>query len=139
MAKNNAEVYGVDSNIEFVIGDYTCLAPHFRADAVFLSPPWGGPDYLKQEKFDINEMPLNGTDLFKLTEKITKNIGYFLPRNTDASQLTQLAGPGESCEIEQNFLYDKLKTITAYYGKLVWVEEENNNDNEQNADETKNT
>lgn len=135
MAKNNAEVYGVDSNIEFVIGDYTCLAPHFRADAVFLSPPWGGPEYLQQEKFDINAMPLNGTDLFRLTEKITKNIGYFLPRNTDASQLTVLAGPGESCEIEQNFLYDKLKTITAYFGKLVWIEEEANND-EAVADET---
>ncbi len=128
MAKNNAEVYGVDSHVEFIIGDYTCLAPHMRADAVFLSPPWGGPDYLKQEKFDLTQMPLDGIKLFKLTEHITKNIGYFLPRNTDASQLTQLAAPGESCEIEQNFLYDKLKTITAYYGKLVWVEDNTNDD-----------
>lgn len=27
-----------------------------QIDAVFLSPPWGGPDYLYQEVFDLEEM-----------------------------------------------------------------------------------
>jgi len=31
-----------------------------------------------------------------------------------------LAGAGNSVEIEKNMHNDKVKTITAYYGDLVW-------------------
>ena len=34
-------------------------------------------------------------------------------------QLTSLAGPGGSVEVEQNLVNGKLKTITAYFGELV--------------------
>ena len=44
MARNNARVYGVESKIEFIVGDFFQLAPSLIADAVFLSPPWGGPE-----------------------------------------------------------------------------------------------
>ena len=42
--------------IEFITGDYMKLAPSLKADVVFLSPPWGGPDYSKAEVFDIKTM-----------------------------------------------------------------------------------
>ena len=42
LARFNAGVYGVQERIQFVVGDFLQLAPRLRADAVFLSPPWGG-------------------------------------------------------------------------------------------------
>jgi trimethylguanosine synthase len=60
MAKHNASIYHVDQRIEFIIGDYLKLAPHFRIDAVFLSPPWGGPQYLHETLFDLHQINPDG-------------------------------------------------------------------------------
>uniref|UniRef100_A0A8C6YCQ3 Trimethylguanosine synthase n=1 Tax=Naja naja TaxID=35670 RepID=A0A8C6YCQ3_NAJNA len=98
LAHNNAMVYGVADQIEFICGDFMKLASSLKADVVFLSPPWGGPEY---------------------AAKITNNIVYFLPRNADVDQVASLAGPGGKVEIEQNFLNNRLKTITAYFGDLI--------------------
>jgi len=32
------------------------IAPTLQADIVFLSPPWGGPQYLKADVFDLETM-----------------------------------------------------------------------------------
>lgn len=56
LARNNAEVYGVADQIEFVCGDFMVLAADLKADVVFLSPPWGGPDYATAEIFNIKTM-----------------------------------------------------------------------------------
>nr|XP_009481598.1 PREDICTED: LOW QUALITY PROTEIN: trimethylguanosine synthase [Pelecanus crispus] len=120
LARNNAEVYGVADQIEFVCGDFMVLAADLQADVVFLSPPWGGPDYATAEIFDIQTMICpDGFEIFRLSKKITNNIVYFLPRNADIDQVASLAGPGGKVEIEQNFLNNKLKTITAYFGNLI--------------------
>ena len=55
-AKHNAEVYKVADRIEFIVGDFLQLAPSLKADVVFLSPPWGGPDYINAEVFDMKTM-----------------------------------------------------------------------------------
>ncbi len=34
-------------------------------------------------------------------------------------QIASLAGPGGKVEVEQNFLNNKLKTVTAYFGILI--------------------
>ncbi|XP_059671426.1 trimethylguanosine synthase [Gavia stellata] len=120
LARHNAEVYGVADQIEFVCGDFMVLAADLQADVVFLSPPWGGPDYATAEIFDIQTMICpDGFEIFRLSKKITNNIVYFLPRNADIDQVASLAGPGGKVEIEQNFLNNKLKTITAYFGDLI--------------------
>lgn len=51
MAKHNAAIYGVGDRIEFIVGDFLKLAPSLKANIVFLSPPWGGPQYLKVRQF----------------------------------------------------------------------------------------
>lgn len=56
LARHNAEVYGVAEHIDFLCGDFMALAAGLRADVVFLSPPWGGPDYATAEIFDIQTM-----------------------------------------------------------------------------------
>lgn len=119
-AHHNAKIYGVQDRIEFIVGDFMQLAESLQADVVFLSPPWGGPSYVKSEAFDIQTMMLlDGYKLFDEAKKITENISYFLPKNTDAEQIASLAGPGGRVEIEQNVVNKKCKTVTAYYGHLI--------------------
>lgn len=56
LAQHNARVYNVADKIEFVQGDFLQLAPRLCGDVVFLSPPWGGPEYLSADVFDIKTM-----------------------------------------------------------------------------------
>ena len=50
-ARRNAQIYGVADRINFICGDFLNVARALRpgsVDAVYLSPPWGGPSYQKQ-------------------------------------------------------------------------------------------
>lgn len=59
-AKHNAQIYGVLEKIEFIVGDFFELLNAkesiLKADAVFLSPPWGGPTYRSDKIFDLDTM-----------------------------------------------------------------------------------
>ncbi|KAL1546955.1 trimethylguanosine synthase-like isoform X4 [Salvia divinorum] len=119
-ARHNAAVYGVDERIDFINGDSFSLAPKLKADTVFCSPPWGGPDYSKVAKFDINSMlkPRDGKSLFDAGKQIAPKIVMFLPRNVDINQLAELslsALPPWSLEVEKNYLNGRLKAVTAYF------------------------
>ncbi|XP_050411381.1 trimethylguanosine synthase [Patella vulgata] len=119
LARRNACVYGVEDRIQFIIGDYLTLAPSLKADVVFLSPPWGGPDYLYANTYNLENMGgLNCHEIFAKTKKICENIAFFVPRNTNLDQLALLAGPGGKVEVENNIVNKKIKTLTAYYGEL---------------------
>jgi trimethylguanosine synthase len=101
-ARRNAEIYGVLDRITFICGDFFKVAESFLGsrklpvnsvpapdespygiDAIFLSPPWGGPAY-ESKSFDIQHSMggLDGIKIFRLSERLSANIGYFLPRNT---------------------------------------------------------
>lgn len=122
-AQHNARIYGAADNIDFIVGDFFELAPSLKADVVFLSPPWGGPDYLKVKSFDIQEMlrPKDGLSLFKAAQLIASNIVMFLPRNVDMDQLVELSRLSSrplAVEIEKNYVNGRLKAITAYFGDI---------------------
>ncbi|XP_055594662.1 trimethylguanosine synthase [Uranotaenia lowii] len=121
MARHNATVYGVADRIEFIVGDFLVLADRLRADTVFLSPPWGGPSYLKDEVYDLETslVPVPASELMRKARQISSNVAMYLPRNSNAQQLTMLAGPNNAVEVEQNFLDRKLIALTAYYGDLI--------------------
>jgi trimethylguanosine synthase len=121
MARHNATIYGVQDKIEFIVGNFFDLVEGLQADVVFLSPPWGGPDYMRNEIYDLEEslQPVPASKLLAESRKITNSIAMYLPRNSNSKQLAMLAGPGNSVEIEQNFLDRKLIALTAYYGSLV--------------------
>lgn len=124
LARRNATIYGVDNKIEFVVGDFLKLAPKLKADVVFMSPPWGGPQYLREDTYDLESMmkPCSGFELFKIAKQIAPSVVFFVPRNVNMEQLEQLASsssPKESYQVEKNFLNGKLKTVTAYYGPVV--------------------
>ena len=75
--------------------------PTLRADAVFLSPPWGGPEYLNDDVFDVKTMGgmMDGYEVYNTARKVTENIAYFVPRNTNVDQLASLSGPGGKVEV----------------------------------------
>ncbi|XP_062110587.1 uncharacterized protein LOC133822323 isoform X2 [Humulus lupulus] len=119
-AHHNAVVYGVEDRIDFIKGDFFLLAPMLKADTVFLSPPWGGPDYAKVDSYDIKTMlkPRDGYFLFNTAKKIAPKLVMFLPKNVDLNQLAELsllANPPWSLEVEKNFVNGKIKAITAYF------------------------
>ncbi|KAJ3673212.1 hypothetical protein LUZ60_006586 [Juncus effusus] len=121
-ARNNAAIYAVDGKIDFIVGDSIQIAQHFKGDTAFMSPPWGGPDYVKSEIYDIQTMlkPRDGYFLFKLGTKIASRVVMFLPRNVDLNQLAELAlsvDPPWKLEVEKNVLNGKFKAITAYFEK----------------------
>ena len=66
LARQNAAVYGVADRIEFIVGDFFQVVPQLGgADVVFLSPPWGGPEYLEEDIYDIQTMiPMDGIEIF---------------------------------------------------------------------------
>lgn len=149
LARHNAVIYGVADRIEFVLADYISFAHGYISrpagkrpiDIVFLSPPWGGPDYLLQgddgvefvseqtytsperhPEFSLaNIKPVHGADLFHLTRKITHNVAYFLPRNTNLVEISALltdSAPEEKVEVEEEWMGTKLKALTCYFGGL---------------------
>ena len=150
LAKHNADIYGVANRIEFILADYISFAHAYNSrppgkrpiNVVFLSPPWGGPDYLSQGNTDVelvgertyasparhpefslaNIKPIHGADLFHLTRKITRNVAYFLPRNTSLDEISALlteSAPEEKVEIEEEWMGTKLKALTCYFGGLA--------------------
>ncbi|KAG5543475.1 hypothetical protein RHGRI_016262 [Rhododendron griersonianum] len=119
-AQHNATIYGVEDRIDFIRGDSFLLAPKLKADTVFLSPPWGGPDYVKVTTYDINTMlkPHDGHKLFDVARGIASKVVMFLPRNVDLNQLAELslsANPPWLLEVEKNYLNGRLKAVTAYF------------------------
>lgn len=125
MAQHNARIYGVADKIEWIVGDSLELLPRLTADAVFLSPPWGGLTYSRKH-FRLDEMMIkrvSGSELFALARRVSRNVAYYLPKATPDAELEGLA-PNEFVECEKIFLNKQLKVVTAYYGDLARQQED---------------
>ncbi|KAI8829067.1 RNA cap guanine-N2 methyltransferase-domain-containing protein [Chytriomyces cf. hyalinus JEL632] len=119
-ARKNAEIYGALDRITFINGDFMQISHQLKGDIVFLSPPWGGPEYLSHDTYDIKTMiPMDGEKLFEQASEISPNIMYYVPKNSDADTLIALAGPGGECELEEVYLNDRAKVLVVYYGNLA--------------------
>lgn len=90
LAKHNAAIYKVADRIEFIVGDFFELAPTLKADVVFLSPPWGGPDYNRSNSFPLNKIlkPYGGELLYQVARNISEHVAYYLPRNVNVDQVS---------------------------------------------------
>lgn len=125
IARHNARVYGVDDRIEFILGDALTLLPRLGtvADVLFLSPPWGGPEYLASPTYSLKQIRLeggvSGHELFERVLSASPNVAALLPRNMDLRELAEAAG-GRPCEVEENILNYKLKTLTVYFGHFFF-------------------
>jgi len=120
MARHNAELYGISDRIQFIIGDFYALAPTLKADVVFLSPPWGGPELMNSEEYRLpNIMPENGGGeyLLSISRQITSNIAFHLPKNINIFDCIKTADDGY-VEVQQNVLNSRYNSITVYYNEL---------------------
>jgi len=79
-------------------------------DLIIMSPPWGGPNYVNSESFDLESMLScgpngDGFDLLLQAAQICRNLVYILPRNTKNSQLFELGDlVGLPCHIQNIWL-----------------------------------
>ena len=94
MAKHNARVYGVADRITFVLGD---ALDHLRGrgGAVYLDPPWGGPDYKGQGDFLLDHFEPNGRALLELTLSEFEEVALRVPRTFGLDQLAEFGRPWE--------------------------------------------
>lgn len=93
----------------------------------------------------LSIQPIHGKELFDLTREITPNVAYFLPRNTSMEEVGALVGSDsddgssqgkrkkgkgkknkavEMIEVEEEWMGNKLKALTCYFGGLVQEQEE---------------
>ncbi|KNC49479.1 uncharacterized protein AMSG_05495 [Thecamonas trahens ATCC 50062] len=128
-ARHNANVYGVAEFITFCLGDYFDVAARLAGspqpvDGVFLSPPWGGPGYVRSPHFDVNTdfpAPLTCAAIMAAARTLSPHIVLFLPKNSILDSIARhvrpadATGAGPGLEIERNLAFGKLKAITAYY------------------------
>ncbi|KAH8358689.1 hypothetical protein KR093_001730 [Drosophila rubida] len=133
MAKHNAAIYGVADKIEFIHADFLQFASstRLRADVVFLSPPWGGPNYQKSV-FNIEEhlLPVGATQLMQYARRLSNNIGIYLPRSSSINQVVALSKVGQQCEVEHSYLDTRLVAITAYFGDVIKTQQQPQQDDE---------
>ncbi|XP_063623769.1 trimethylguanosine synthase-like isoform X2 [Cydia splendana] len=105
MARHNSTIYGVEDRIQFFVGDFfemAKLAPFLKADMVFLSPPWGGPNYVKDKPFDIETLePRPASELVRAARKISSSVTLYLPRNSNRDQIQSLADENDIVEIKE--------------------------------------
>ncbi|KAF0756403.1 trimethylguanosine synthase-like [Aphis craccivora] len=66
MARHNAKIYGVAEKIEFIVGDIFLIYKKLKADVLFMSLPWGVPEYSRSKCYSIKTMCKNH-DLLTLT------------------------------------------------------------------------
>ncbi|EJS41403.1 tgs1p [Saccharomyces arboricola H-6] len=92
----NAQSYGVDDRIWLKQGSWKKLISKgklskIKYDCVFGSPPWGGPEYLRSEVYDLEQHlePMGITKMLRSFLKLSPNVIMFLPRNSDLEQLSR--------------------------------------------------
>jgi trimethylguanosine synthase len=124
MLKNNAEIYGVNSNIKFIKGDFLVDAKsEGPLEVIFMSPPWGGPDYVKSKKYDLfATITPDITKIMQVCNDVTKNVVLYLPRTAHPAQIVQLfkymPNVERKIEFELFCVGSKVKTICCYMGEM---------------------
>jgi trimethylguanosine synthase len=109
----------------FQIGGISLLPK--RLDAIFLSPPWGGPNYMAVGKkgyllesisVDSTDGKIRGDELLVMAKNACKEkiVLYFVPKSINGHAVGKSAWKAnyKNVEIEKNILNGKLKTVTIY-------------------------
>ena len=98
LARHNAAVYGVSDKCEWVQGDWLQQQHQLQADVA------GGGRQLIERGLRVRG--------------VEGRVAVSLPRNVDVDEVVA-SGGGSRVEVEYNRCWGKVKTVTAYFGKLV--------------------
>ena len=95
ICKNNCRIYNCKNNIYFIQYDFLKIQNYdkicVKADYIFLSPPWGGIQYKKNEVYSIKEsMTPDISEIIKVSLKIVKYIMFYVPRTLMLNELFQI-------------------------------------------------
>ena len=72
-----------------------------KIDYVFLSPPWGGPEYKNDGVYSLKKWITPDIDkIIQKSFKMSKNIILYLPRNTDLKELANIIYKYDKEEID---------------------------------------
>ena len=131
ICKNNCNVYECKDNIKFILSDFLEMKNKIKADYVFLSPPWGGPDYKHSTVYSIKKyMKPDIIDIVRVSLSVAKNILFYLPRNLDLDEFFDICSEIKN-EIEKNSgknLFfdikilksnDRIKTLLIIFGHNI--------------------
>ena len=129
MTKNNTKIYDCPNNIEYHAEDFLKLNLNGeKINYVFLSPPWGGPEYKNDGVYSLKKWITPDIDkIIQKSFKMSKNIILYLPRNTDLKELANIIYKYDKEEIDSfsnTILFDvkylksasKIKAILVLYG-----------------------
>ncbi|KAK9809670.1 hypothetical protein WJX73_002694 [Symbiochloris irregularis] len=121
---HNAGLYNSSHKIVQVCADFFAVAHLLQADAVFVSPPWGGPAYHKSASYDLTQfpdMPCGLTGLIEAAASALRSardgavVAVFLPRNSDLQQVAAaVPDTAKRWEVERNVLNGHFKGVTLY-------------------------
>jgi trimethylguanosine synthase len=117
---------GAAARLECAAADFFAVAPSLAADAVFLSPPWGGPAYKAGgAPFDVEpDLGGCGVGLAAMLAAAAAahaagaplRVAAFLPRTARLDQIAAAAPRGVPVEVERAVVGGRVKGVTAYFG-----------------------
>jgi len=123
---------GGGAALEVVVADFLTVAPSLAADAVFMSPPWGGPAY-KDEAVVRLDVDVGGLGL-GLAALIAAGVAAhapgappcvaaFLPRNSSLVDIASAASSlGLGVEVQREVINGRVRSVTAYFGAAAAVD-----------------
>ncbi len=111
-AQHNATVYGVPDKITFVCGDYFELAPTVDALAVFLDPPWGGPDYINEPAFRLEHFSPSGIKILECAFLHFSEVVLRVPRTFAFEEFAQF---GKVYTVEDNVSEGRIISRTVFF------------------------
>lgn len=108
----NCKAYDVSDRVWLRYGSWNKISEEGsfpKVDCIFGSPPWGGPEYLKKDIFDLenNLLPMGITKLLRSFLDVSSNVILFLPRNSDLQQLSRCTRKVLGAEAKCKVLYVK--------------------------------
>lgn len=116
--RNNAKVYGLSEGRDFQLlqADFLSLPDpeegfinfpeeNQQFDAVFLSPPWGGPGYSLLSEYALEHVFPEFNKIVQKATRFSENLMFFLPRNTSITDLIQ-----RLCKFQTNLLGERRRT-----------------------------
>lgn len=113
-AEYNAELYGVQKNTRFIVGNVLDkeLLKSIKADVAILDPDWSAKGSIKSIHTSFENMQPSLLEMIKLTKGlVTPNFVSRLPKETQSTDLLQF-GPHI---LESIYIDGKLKFKVAYF------------------------
>ncbi|KIM39551.1 hypothetical protein M413DRAFT_447032 [Hebeloma cylindrosporum] len=145
LPSTSAQKSGVSNNARKI--DVVFLSPPWGGPSYLSGSPKGSPpkddlssstQVAEHPPYSLGSIqPIHGAELFDLTRRVTHNIAFYLPRNTRLDEISSLlsdeqrrtgrvtstSSEMEKIEVEEEWMGNKLKAITCYFGGLVQGQE----------------